>query len=91
MEISELIATFFVGLVVSYIGSMVGSAGLINIPFLIFMGLRSKRPLQNISLTQPAAAGRQRQETAPDIFTAVMNLPDSKILRAFSGGVWIRW
>ena len=39
MEIIKLIATFFVGLLVSFIGSMVGSAGLINIPFLIFMGL----------------------------------------------------
>jgi uncharacterized protein len=39
MEIHKLLATFFVGLLVSFIGSMVGSAGLINIPFLIFMGL----------------------------------------------------
>ena len=39
MEIYKLIATFFVGLLVSFIGSMVGSAGLVNIPFLIFMGL----------------------------------------------------
>jgi uncharacterized membrane protein YfcA len=39
MEIIKLVATFFVGLLVSLIGSIVGSAGLINIPFLIFMGL----------------------------------------------------
>ena len=39
MEIYKLVATFFVGLLVSFVGSMAGSAGLVTIPFLIFMGL----------------------------------------------------
>jgi uncharacterized membrane protein YfcA len=39
MEIIKLTATFFVGLFASFIGSMVGSGGLISIPFLIFLGL----------------------------------------------------
>lgn len=39
MEIGKLIATFFVGMFGSFIGAMVGSGGLISIPFLIFIGL----------------------------------------------------
>ena len=39
MEIGGLILVFLVGVSASFIGAMVGSAGLINIPFLIFMGL----------------------------------------------------
>ena len=39
MEIIKLVATFFVGVFASFIGSMVGSGGLISIPFLIFLGL----------------------------------------------------
>jgi uncharacterized membrane protein YfcA len=38
MEIIKLVSTFFVGLFASFIGSMVGSGGLISIPFLIFLG-----------------------------------------------------
>lgn len=39
MEIIKLVATFFMGVLASFIGSMVGSGGLISIPFLIFLGL----------------------------------------------------
>ncbi|MEM6633611.1 MAG: sulfite exporter TauE/SafE family protein [Bacteroidota bacterium] len=39
MEITTLIAAFFVGIFASFIGAMVGSAGLITIPFLMFLGL----------------------------------------------------
>lgn len=39
MDIYPLIATFIVGIIASIIGAMVGSAGLISIPFLIFIGL----------------------------------------------------
>jgi len=39
MEISKLIATFFIGVLGSIIGAIVGSGGLISIPFLIFLGL----------------------------------------------------
>lgn len=35
----QLILTFFVGVFASFIGAMVGSAGLITIPFLLFLGL----------------------------------------------------
>ncbi len=38
-EIITLIAVFMIGIVASFIGSMVGSGGLISIPFLIFIGL----------------------------------------------------
>ena len=37
--ISPLILTFLVGVFASFIGAMVGSAGLITIPFLLFLGL----------------------------------------------------
>ena len=37
--IISLILVFLVGILASFIGSMVGGGGLINIPFLIFMGL----------------------------------------------------
>ncbi len=39
MEIIPLILTFFIGVAASFIGAMVGSGGLISIPFLIFLGL----------------------------------------------------
>ena len=39
MDLTHLIATFFVGIFASFIGAMVGSGGLINIPFLMFLGL----------------------------------------------------
>ena len=39
MEIIPLVATFFVGIFTAWFGSMVGSGGLVSIPFLIFMGL----------------------------------------------------
>ena len=39
MEYTPLVAAFFVGVFASFIGAMVGSAGLITIPFLMFLGL----------------------------------------------------
>ncbi len=39
METFKLIAAFLVGVFAAFIGSMVGSGGLISIPFLIFLGL----------------------------------------------------
>ena len=39
MEFGRLAATFLVGILASSIGTMSGGAGLIGIPFLIFMGL----------------------------------------------------
>lgn len=39
MEIIQLIATFLIGIFASFIGAMVGSAGLVTIPFLIFLGI----------------------------------------------------
>jgi len=39
MEPTKFVITFVVGVFASFIGSMVGSGGLITIPFLIFLGL----------------------------------------------------
>lgn len=39
MEILKLVAVFSVGVVGSIVGAIAGSGGLINIPFLIFLGL----------------------------------------------------
>ncbi|PHN06586.1 sulfite exporter TauE/SafE family protein [Flavilitoribacter nigricans] len=39
MEITKIIAALFVGIFAGFIGAMVGSGGLISIPFLIFLGL----------------------------------------------------
>ena len=39
MEYTPLVAAFFVGVFASFIGAMVGSAGLVTIPFLMFLGL----------------------------------------------------
>lgn len=38
-EVGTLIATFFIGVVASAVGAMVGGGGLLSIPFLIFVGL----------------------------------------------------
>jgi len=38
-EIITLIAVFLIGIIASFIGSMVGSGGLLSIPFLILVGL----------------------------------------------------
>ncbi len=38
-ELTTLIGTFFIGMLASFIGTMVGSGGLISIAFLIFLGL----------------------------------------------------
>lgn len=38
-DMITLIAVFLIGVVASFIGSMVGSGGLLSIPFLIFVGL----------------------------------------------------
>jgi uncharacterized protein len=39
MEAIRLSGTFLVGVLASFIGSMVGSGGLISIPFLILIGI----------------------------------------------------
>ncbi len=39
METAKLLITFVAGMIASFIGSMVGSGGLISIPFLILLGL----------------------------------------------------
>ena len=39
MELSKLVLTFLIGVFASFVGAMVGSGGLITIPFLMFIGL----------------------------------------------------
>lgn len=42
MELLNLLAAFLIGIFAGFIGALVGSGGLISIPFLIFLGLPSQ-------------------------------------------------
>lgn len=42
MDIISLIGIFIIGVIAAFIGSMVGSGGLLSVPFLIFVGLPSQ-------------------------------------------------